>query len=217
MTAGSRQRAGAVVALMVVLGLLAGCSGGSEPATSSPASAPVSSTASPSASTTATTTVAAAPYKPADQNGPAQNVPKPVKPALADEFSAEGLKAFAKYWYDAYNYGTATGDTSLAEAITSGTCIYCQGQFTDIKAWYQAKNWVMGGELTPTTIYIKNFAVAPNGSYQAVVQFNLASATLLKAGGVVERTAPESTALGGIFNAAYADHRWTTSDIGKIG
>jgi hypothetical protein len=39
-------------------------------------------------------------YKPADAKGRAQNVPVPVKPALADKNTKEGLEAFTKYWYE---------------------------------------------------------------------------------------------------------------------
>lgn len=103
-------------ALLAALGL-SGCSAspkaesqppsrsGTPPATASatPTSAGTS-TAAPTATAKPTPT-----YKPADANGPAQNVPLPVKPALADKFSKAGIEAFAKYWYATLSYGYETG------------------------------------------------------------------------------------------------------------
>ncbi|WP_285727760.1 DUF6318 family protein [Psychromicrobium xiongbiense] len=212
MTAWSSQRVSAVVVLMVVLGLLAGCSGGSEPAASSSA-VPVSSTASPSASAPSTTTVAAAPYKPADLNGPAQNVPKPVKPALADEFSEKGLDTFARFWYTAYNFGVETGDTSLAGQMALSECTRCTAILTNTKDWYASGKWIIGTALTVTSTK-PSFVQAANGAYQVLIQYNTAAGKYASAGtaGVDE---PGSTARGDVVNAIYQNGQWRIIDIGK--
>src|SRR3712207_5027304 len=73
---------------------LAGCSGGGDPQagpTASVVASPVQSNpGSASAAPSATTTSKPKPaYKPADAKGRAQNVPVPVKPALADKNTKE--------------------------------------------------------------------------------------------------------------------------------
>ncbi len=215
MTAGSLQRAGAVVALMVVLGLLAGCSGGSEPATSPP-STPMASSASPSASAPSTTTAVAAPYKPADLNGPAQNVPKPVKPALADEFSEKGLDAFVRYWYAAYNYLQETGDVQMVQEITDYSCSRCNGSFSDLVDLYIQGNWRAGG-LVVVSATKPNLVKTASGVFQALVQFDQ------KAGGDVRQDHsmpsphPELVARGDVIDATFVSGQWRVVNIGRIG
>jgi hypothetical protein len=91
-----------VVAVSVLA--LSGCSGGGEPQAGPTATAVASPAASGSGSASATPSATPTPkptpvYKPADAKGRAQNVPVPVKPALADKNTKEGLEAFAKYWF----------------------------------------------------------------------------------------------------------------------
>jgi hypothetical protein len=64
-------------------------------------------------------------YKPADAKGRAQNVPVPVKPAVADKNTKEGLEAFARYWYALLNYGFETGNLTPWTKLTSGSCEFC--------------------------------------------------------------------------------------------
>lgn len=204
---------GSTAAVVAALALgLVGCSG-SEPGPSSSSSAlSSSSTPSPSPTTTAA-------YKPADANGPAQNVPKPEKPALADEFSEKGLDAFTRYWYAAYNYAVETGDIEAVTKITQISCSYCNKVLGNIDAQYKAKGWSVGGQIIVTRSQISDLGLksASNGAYQMMVQFNLPDATSYKSDGSVGETRPSSVANGAIFNATYQESRWSVYDIGKIG
>lgn len=56
-------------------------------------------------------------YRPADEHGPAQNVPKPVEPEGMNVESKEGLFKFLTYWNDSVNYGIQTGDFSYASPL----------------------------------------------------------------------------------------------------
>ncbi len=110
--------------------LLTGCAPGDDGAAASPSGATASAT---STSTTPVTSAESTPgstpadYVPASLDGPAQNVPKPVMPALAKEESREGAQAFLDYWSDAMWYAYQTGDTSYARDIISPSCEVCHG------------------------------------------------------------------------------------------
>ncbi|MDO4885033.1 MAG: DUF6318 family protein [Rothia sp. (in: high G+C Gram-positive bacteria)] len=58
-------------------------------------------------------------YRPADEHGPAQNVPKPMKPAGMNVETVEGVVKFLNYWVEAHNYSIQTGDAQLWANTTS--------------------------------------------------------------------------------------------------
>ncbi|WP_285726842.1 DUF6318 family protein [Psychromicrobium xiongbiense] len=170
-------------------------------------------TASPSASAASTTTVAAAPYKPADLNGPAQNVPKPVKPPLADEFSEKGLDAFVRYWFETYNYAAQTGDTVLGDILADPTCTSCSQLLGSFKTAYDKGHWIVG-QLTRIDAAQTYFTPGTDGAYQEVVQFNLAAGKYLTGTGIVGKETPEDPAMAKIFIASHANGKWLITNIG---
>ncbi len=192
-----------------VAGLLLGASActGAGGAPSSSTSPPSASASSSSASPTPT-----AAYKPADANGPAENVPKPEKPALADEFSEQGLDAFTRYWYAAYNYLVETGDPNLLQSVTQQSCARCNNVIADTSAWYNGGGWRIGDLLTPTSIRVTFTSV-----YQALVQYNKSDGTFIRPDGQVEKNYPATVADVDVFNATYLENKWLVSNVGKAG
>src|SRR6185312_1169890 len=99
-----------VVALITSVLVLVGCSA---PPTAAPTgSAGATTMVSEETADVPPTTVAAAVYKPATADGPAENVPVPVLPGAATEFTREGLIAFTNYWYSTLGYAYETGLTA---------------------------------------------------------------------------------------------------------
>lgn len=84
-------------------------------------------------------------YVEASADGPAQNVPKPEKPTLADEESYEGAQAFLDYLADTRAYAWQTGDTSLIREITAEECEKCAVEFEDIERIYDEGGWATSG------------------------------------------------------------------------
>lgn len=87
-------------------------------------------------------------YVEASADGPAQNVPKPEKPALADEGSYEGAQAFLDYLADTRAYAWQTGDTSLIREITAEECESCTEEYNDIEEVYDSGGWASSGQET---------------------------------------------------------------------
>lgn len=84
-------------------------------------------------------------YRPADEQGPAQNVPKPVEPEGMNEETAEGLEKFILYWNDAVNYGLQTGDFSYAEPLISKDYTADLELYIWAEEVYARGGWVVGG------------------------------------------------------------------------
>ncbi|WP_285727915.1 DUF6318 family protein [Psychromicrobium xiongbiense] len=212
MTAGSWQRAGAVVALTVILWLLAGCSGGSQPAPPSPA--PASPSASPTASTTPTTTAAAVPYKPADVNGPAQNVPKPVMPAEAKEFTEKGLEAFVRYWYTVYNYVVETADPTPGDPLMAPECSDCYQLLYSFKDAAAKGQWTIGNSARVDGIK-PYFQVGSGNDHQALVQFALLPGQVVGPEHQVLKDYPLVPVKANVYILRFESGHWLISAIGK--
>ena len=114
-------------------------------APSETASASATASESPSASATPSTVRgysggAKAPY------GPAQNVPKPNVPEDGyNEKSLEGMRKTMDAWILWGNYGTQTGDYSMAFKFMSPTFEDERKAYTGVEDLYKRGGWVIGG------------------------------------------------------------------------
>lgn len=156
----SRPRNFLVASLAAAALALTACQGGGEPVaqptlaeTSSATAAPSTSTPSPAATAT---------YKPADASGKAQNVPVPVKPALADENSKEGLEAFTKYWFELLSYGYETGDVTEWQALSAPDCSYCVNVRKRIDDSYSSGGWQVGAKISVGSVEPQFMPDAPS-------------------------------------------------------
>lgn len=125
---------------------LAGCQGGGPPpGTTETTTASATPSATPVPAPTAV-------YKPADAQGKAQNVPVPVKPALADENSKAGLEAFVGYWFALLNYGYETGNLAEWQKLTSPSCVFCTSLKDGIETSYSKGRWLAGGRISTPSL-----------------------------------------------------------------
>lgn len=88
-------------------------------------------------------------YKPADEHGPAQNVPKPVKPEGMDVETPEAMEKFIYYWNDLRNYAVQTGDTTEIRKYTAGSFKTYVDNFATWDQLYYKDGWVAGGLVKP--------------------------------------------------------------------
>ena len=123
-------------------------------APSESASASAAASESPSASATPSTVRgysggSKAPdgeYRPADKYGNAQNVPKPAEPEDGyREKSVEGMRKTLKAWVEWANYGTETGDYSVARQFVSSEFKDELQAYADVEDLYASGGWIIGG------------------------------------------------------------------------
>ena len=123
-------------------------------APSETASASAAASESPSASATPSTVRgysggSKAPdgeYRKADKYGPAQNVPKPTAPEDGyREKSLEGLRKTLDAWIQWANYGTQTGDYSMARKFISPNFKRELEEYKNAEELYQSGGWIIGG------------------------------------------------------------------------
>lgn len=208
-----RLRLSAISVLSASVLVLSACSSGEGPNNGS------SDGATPSASASATATPSATPtptpvYKPADAKGKAQNVPVPVKPALADKNSKEGLEAFAKYWYQALSYAYETGDTSLVMSVSGPDCRFCSGLRDGLKTAWQGNKWIVGGRIQTPTVRAK---FSPGGkSQQATVQVIQQEIAIYKAKETLFQSVTKASNTASQAVLRFDSTGWTIIDLGLI-
>ncbi|MEO8221378.1 MAG: DUF6318 family protein [Specibacter sp.] len=160
----------------------------------------------PGTSTAAPTTVPA--YKPATAKGPAQNVPVPVLPAKAKEFSKEGLIAFAEYWYSTLGYVYETGNSAPMMAVTEPDCKTCAFINEPLGAWYDEGGWIVGGLMTVYSS-TSTFSESSSGSYQVNLMVQQSQVSSYASDASLNSKRDPSVAQGDIFVATYANGQWT--------
>lgn len=85
-------------------------------------------------------------YRPADKYGNAQNVPKPAEPEDGyREKSVEGMRKTLKAWVEWANYGTETGDYSVARQFVSSEFKDELQAYADVEDLYASGGWIIGG------------------------------------------------------------------------
>jgi hypothetical protein len=147
-------------------------------------------------------------YKPATASGPAQNVPVPVLPAKAKEFSKAGLEEFARYWYSTLGYAYETGDMAPMMAITDPGCITCASAKKTITTWYGKRGWIVGGQMLVHSS-TSTFYETPDGTYQAILLIHQKQVISYNPDKSVDVTIPATTPRADIVVASFGDGHWT--------
>lgn len=186
--------------------VLCACSPVEADPTPSTASVAVTSGSTPSTTPSAIPTPTTV-YKSATAQGPAENVPVPVLPAAAKEFSKEGLEAFARYWYSTLSYAYETGDTEPMMAITDPSCVTCSGTASMLSGWYPNGGWIVGGQILVSSS-TSQFNETPDGRYQAVLVIKQAKVTSFKSDGSVDSDLPDAIARPDIVVAKFVNSAW---------
>ncbi|WP_186760626.1 DUF6318 family protein [Arthrobacter alpinus] len=207
------QRGAWQVAAIAALLVLSGC-------TTSPTPPTASSTVagqSPAATQVDTPPLSPGPapvpaYMPATANAPAQNVPTPVLPEKAKEFSKEGLEAFARHWYSTLGYAYETGDVAPMTAITDPGCKPCSNVGGPVNEWFAAGNWIVGGLMTIHSAS-SSFEKAPNGTYQAILMAQQSPVSYINADGTLDTAYPPTIARADIVVAIYSYGSWTARTV----
>ncbi|WP_146068916.1 DUF6318 family protein [Arthrobacter sp. ZGTC131] len=210
-----RMRLSAISVLAASVLVLSGCSNGEGPTNGSNDGATPSASSAASATQSATATPTPKPvYKPADAKGRAQNVPVPVKPALADKNSKEGVEAFTKYWFSLLNYGYETGDLTAWSKLSAASCSFCNILKNSVAVGFKEGRWQVGGRLSTPSLESKFIPGA--ATQQVVVQVIQEKIQYYKADKSVGRPPGDGSNAASVVIAAYSSGKWAVSDMHLI-
>jgi hypothetical protein len=207
-----------LTAATVAMVLLSGCQTDPDPAATqtagqpSSSSSPASTDASASASASASAPASSEP-SPASSAGPAANLPVPVKPALADENSAEGLEAFTKYWFELFSYGYETNDWVPFEAVTDPGCGTCTNVVAAVKRVYESGGWVVGAK-SDITGYSTDFRANTQGSVSSFVEVVQGRTATFAGPGELRGDDPKKPPSTNVTFTLFDQDKWLMLDFG---
>ncbi|MCC9175336.1 DUF6318 family protein [Arthrobacter sp. zg-Y179] len=205
----------ATAAAAVVLLFLTACSGASGDSGDSGAGESPSSPAATASETPTPTPTPSATYKPASAEGPAENVPLPVMPEEAKVESKEGLEAFARYWYEAANYGYETGDVELVKAISSPECTTCLNYYEVVDRGFAGDDWMAKSQINVQDTH-SDFLLTPENRYQAVVQLRQDDMEYYAPAGHLRTDESRPMPSAQLFEAAWTGQQWIAVNIATL-
>ncbi|MCC3302800.1 DUF6318 family protein [Arthrobacter sp. zg-Y895] len=197
-----------LLAAVVPLLFLTACSGASGDPGDSGAGESPSNPASTASETPTPTPTPRAKYKPASAEGPAENVPLPVMPEEAKVQSKEGLEAFARYWYEAANYGYETGDVGPVQAISSPDCTACLNYYDVVDQGFVGEDWIAQGQIDVQDA-LSEFVLTPQGRYQVVVMLQQEDMEFYSPSGIQSVDDGDAGSAAQLFEAGFVEGQWT--------
>jgi len=190
---------------------LTGCTPTDAPPTA--ATGPATATASTAAPVPTSDAPSPTPvYKPATASGPAQNVPVPVLPAKAKEFSKAGLEAFATYWYSTLGYAFETGDSAPMMAISDPACQTCAAMKKAVQNEHAGGKWIVGGRMVVQSV-TGNIAPAPDGSYQTITMVRQENVKYYNADTSLSEDMGVTTSIADIVVTHYVNGHWIAKTV----
>jgi hypothetical protein len=143
-------------------------------------------------------------------------VPVPVKPALADKNSKEGLEAFSKYWYQLMSYAYETGNLQPVDKITAENCASCDRVRSTIQSWNTKGRWIEGGAFEILDASTK-FQPDSNGYQQVLVQYHRLPVNYRHPDGTIKQSFQRSNLLADIFLAKHQGNAWFVTNVDRVG
>lgn len=209
-----------VVVLLAACALvLAGCSPPStvDP-TPLPSTAPATSIESSGTAVPPTTEPpipSPAVYKPATEQGPAENVPVPVLPQKAKEFSKEGLIAFAEYWYSTLGYAFETGDPAPMMAISGPDCRTCQAMGTTVGPWHEEGRWIVGGQMMVLSL-TSSFEPSQIGEYEVIALVRQKHLKFFRGDMSLAEDRGQKPSVADAMTAVHKNGLWIALDVSRL-
>ncbi len=219
-----KQPKAALAFTALALLTLSACGGGENTASSASPTASSSVSVSASASTSTTASVEASPsestaysggskapageYRPADEHGPAQNVPKPKAPEGMNVETLEGLEKFITYWNDMRNYAIQTGDVVAVRNLVDDSFEQEQKFYSALQEMYQHDGWVIGGG---RDIHYRQDFVVPhgNGTYSIGANFDVKDSIFWLGGKAIHNDNSEAIFEGVELQIQYSSGKWS--------
>lgn len=155
-------------------------------------------------------------YRPADEHGPAQNVPKPEKPEGIDVETPEAMEKFIYYWNDLKNYAIQTGNTQEIRKLVSSDFTTEVNNYNSWEEAYYSDGWVVGGnsELILNPNLTKSLG---DGKYNIAVNYNNADAVIILDKNFVSHKLSEENKKWFVLKVLFADdNKWYVIDESEV-
>jgi hypothetical protein len=177
----------------LLAGLISGCGGQDDPGAGGTATI----SASPTATPTPTMQI--------------PDVPEPVLPDEANEYTSDGAIAFVHYAVEVVNRAYVTGDTQSLLAIGTKDCPPCRRAADDIGAVFERGNVYRGGQVT--LVRTDWVALGENVTPTVPSVANISELTEVTPAGAVIETFPAESKVTLLWDLRWDSNRWLLDDL----
>ena len=129
--------------------------------------------------------------------------------------SKEGLEAFARYWYEAANYGYETGDVGLVKEISGPDCVACNKYYEVVEKGFKEDDWIAGARIDLQDAY-SDYVTTPEGKYQALAQLQQDGIEYYGPEGLQGAEEADIQPAVQLFEATRVNDRWIAVTIATI-
>ncbi len=158
----------------------------------------------------------APPAAPGDQPDAASSVlPSAVPAPVADPKSKQrddaGAEQFVRYWFQALDYATQTGDITRLTAASGAGCRQCESLISSVRQNYNDGGYLQGGTHTVRSADAEEFA--PDDRPMIVVSFDRSSRSAFGPDGQVRGSLPAATFVSCQVTVAWQGNGWRVATI----
>ena len=129
--------------------------------------------------------------------------------------SKEGLEAFARYWYEAANYGYETGDVGLVKAISGPDCVACSKYYEVVENGFIDDDWMANSAIDVLGVSTSTFTATAEGRYQTLVHFSQEAMEYYGPQGLQTVGEPDAGVVQ-LFEASRSEGQWKVVNIATI-
>jgi hypothetical protein len=138
-------------------------------------------------------------------------VPAPSALPITAERSPSGAQEFVKYWFDALNYATQTGDIGPLRDASESRCSGCADAIASIRNNYSDGGYLQGGTFKVRAVKTEEFGLEDRPVL--LVSFDRTSRSGFAPDGQVRDSVPAASFVSIEVSLVWTGDRWKVSII----
>jgi hypothetical protein len=138
-------------------------------------------------------------------------LPAPTALPITAERSPSGAQEFGKYWFDALNYATQTGDIAPLRGGSENNCAACADVIASIRNSYGDGGYLQGGTYKVRAVKSEEFGLEDRPVLQ--ISFDRTSRSGFAPDGQVRDSVPAASFVSCEVTLAWTGNRWKVSIV----
>jgi hypothetical protein len=138
-------------------------------------------------------------------------LPKPTALPITAERSPSGAQEFVKYWFDALNYATQTGDVAPLRDASAPGCSACADLVASVRNSYGDGGYLQGGAFKVRSVTAEEFSLEDRPVLD--VSFDRTSRAGIAPDGQVRDSQPAASFVSCSITLAWTGNHWKVSIV----
>jgi hypothetical protein len=198
-----------LIALGALICLVSACTGGSPDPEPSASAKPIRTSTPPTSPTPSPSRTGPLTTGPNVQHGEKP----PTMPAVATHHTATGAQVFAAYYFAAYDWGYATSDPYLVQAISTSRCKACASYIKSLNQLTKNSGHISGGRVTIDSVKLIQGSFAINSDFVVEVTVDESAVILDRPNQKSETAAPSVSHDRSLVFVTWRRGAWMVTEV----